>query len=95
MLPNRVTMHIDIEVPETIAQRLTEQWGDLPHKLLEILAVEAYKNEILTSAEVGRLLGLPSRWEVDAFLKQAGAYLHYTEVDLTQDRQTLQSLRES
>ncbi len=86
-------MHIDIEVPETIAQRLTEQWGDLPHKLLEILAIEAYRNEILTSAEVGRLLGLPSRWEVDAFLKQAEAYLHYTEEDLAQDRQTLQRLR--
>ncbi|PZO44881.1 MAG: hypothetical protein DCF17_03045 [Shackletoniella antarctica] len=87
-------MHIDIEVPETIAQRLTEQWGDLPDKLLEILAVEAYRNEILTSAEVGRLLGLHSRWEVDAFLKQAKAYLHYTEDDLAQDRQTLQRLRE-
>ncbi len=71
-------MHIDIEVPEIIAQRLTEQWGELPDKLLEILAVEAHRNEILTSAEVGRLLGLPSRWEVDAFLKQAKAYLHYT-----------------
>jgi len=87
-------MHIDIKVPETIAQRLTEQWGDLPDKLLEILAVEAYRNEILTSAEVGRLLGLHSRWEVDAFLKQAKAYLHYTEDDLAQDRQTLQRLRE-
>jgi len=87
-------MHIDIEVPETIAQRLIEQWGDLPDKLLEILAVEAYRNEILTSAEVGRLLGLHSRWEVDAFLKQAKAYLHYTEDDLAQDRQTLQRLRE-
>lgn len=87
-------MHIDIEVPETIAQRLTEQWGDLPDKLLEILAVEAYRNEILTSAEVGRLLGLSSRWEVDACLKQAKAYLHYTEDDLAQDRQTLQRLRE-
>ncbi|PZV16365.1 MAG: hypothetical protein DCF21_10570 [Leptolyngbya sp.] len=87
-------MHIDIEVPETIAQRLTEQWEDLPDKLLEILAVEAYRNEILTSAEVGRLLGLHSRWEVDAFLKQAKAYLHYTEDDLAQDRQTLQRLRE-
>ena len=90
----RLIMHIDIEVPETIAQRLTEQWGDLPDKLLEILAVEAYRNEILTSAEVGRLLGLSSRWEVDACLKQAKAYLHYTEDDLAQDRQTLQRLRE-
>ena len=35
--------------------------------------------------------GLGSRWETDAFLKQAGAHLHYSAEDFAQD---LRSLRE-
>jgi hypothetical protein len=31
------------------------------------------------------MLGLASRWETDAFLKQAGAYLDYSEADLEHD----------
>lgn len=31
------------------------------------------------------MLGFNSRWETDAFLKQAGAYLDYTEADLERD----------
>jgi len=40
---------------------------------------------------VQELLGLGSRWETDAFLKQAGAHLHYSAEDFAQD---LRSLRE-
>jgi hypothetical protein len=31
------------------------------------------------------MLGFTSRWETDSFLKQAGAYLDYTEADLEHD----------
>jgi hypothetical protein len=34
---------------------------------------------------VQRILNLTSRWETDAFLKQAGAYIDYTEADLQRD----------
>jgi predicted HTH domain antitoxin len=86
-------MQITIEIPDEWAEQLAK--GDrsaLSRQVLEILAVEAYKAERLTSAEVGRLFNL-SRWEVDAFLKQHQAYLHYTEVDLEQDLETLHQLR--
>jgi len=39
----------------------------------------------LTHAEVQRLLGFDSRWKTDAFLKESGAYLDYTEADLEND----------
>jgi Uncharacterised protein family (UPF0175) len=60
--------------------------------VLEVLTVEAYNNQRITSAEVGQILNL-SRWDVDAFLKQHQAYLHYTEIDLEQDLETLHQLR--
>jgi predicted HTH domain antitoxin len=86
-------MQITIEVPDELAERLLgNEHSPLSRQVLEVLAVEAYKADRLTSAEVGRILGL-SRWEVDAFLKQHQAYLHYDETDLEQDIETLSQLR--
>jgi len=39
------------------------------------------------------MLGLQTRMEVDAFLKQHGVSLDYTEADLDRDLETLQQLR--
>jgi hypothetical protein len=55
--------------------------------------VEAYRDELLTHAEIGRILNLPSRWDVNAFLKQAGAELHCDATDLQSDLETLHRLR--
>jgi esterase/lipase superfamily enzyme len=78
-------MKIAIELPEDVAQRLEANGSDLTRRALEALAVDAYRTGEITEAEVQRLLGLSSRWEVDAFLKQAQAYLDYTEADLERD----------
>lgn len=86
-------MHITITIPDDIAQRLTQQVNDLSGFAVEAIALEAYRAERITSAEVGRILQLESRWDVDAFLKQAGAYLHYTDTDLEEDRETLRQIR--
>jgi hypothetical protein len=68
-------MNITIEVPEDVAHRLESIWGDLPQRAVEALAIEAYRSGVITKAEVQRMLHLSSRWEVDAFLKRANAYL--------------------
>lgn len=85
-------MQITIEVPDAIAAHLQEKWNDLPRRVLEILVVEAYKAEIISRAEVRRILQIPSRYETDAFLKQAGAPLHYDESDFEQDLLTMEKL---
>lgn len=87
------TMDIAITLPDDIAQRLQQQWGNLPNHMLEMLVVQAYESEAVTRAEVGQILGLASRFEVDAFLKQANAYLHYDEADFEQDMKTMEKLR--
>jgi hypothetical protein len=53
--------------------------------MLEVLAIEACKAGVITETEVMRMLDLPSRWEVDRFLKNAQAYIDYTDADLDQD----------
>jgi predicted HTH domain antitoxin len=83
-------MQITVEVPELIANQMREKWGELPQKILELLAVEAYRAEVITSSEVGKMLKLSHRLEVDEFLKKEGAYLQYDEADFERDLRTMQ-----
>lgn len=84
-------MQITIDLPEELIQHFNRD--RLAHQILEALVIQAYQIEKITHADVGRILGLPSRWAVDAFLKQHNADLHYDEADLEHDRTTLQQLR--
>ena len=78
---------VAIELPEDIASHLGRQ-DELSWVTLKALAAQGYRSGDLTHAEVQRMLGFASRWETDAFLKQAGAYLDYTEADLERDVET-------
>lgn len=85
---------VAIELPEDIADRLASQPGDLSRIALEAIAAQGYRNGKLTHAEIQRMLGFASRWETDAFLKQAGAYLDYSEADLEDDLKVSRHLTE-
>ncbi|APB34452.1 hypothetical protein GlitD10_2123 [Gloeomargarita lithophora Alchichica-D10] len=83
-------MQITINLPEELMKYYSrERFGQ---EVLEALVIEAYRTEKITTAEVGHILGLPSLWAVDEFLKQHKIDLHYDENDLENDRQTLQKL---
>ncbi len=84
-------MQLTIDLPDELVQYFNRD--RLAHQILEALVVQAYQSEQITSAEVGRMLSLPSRWAVDALLKQYNADLHYDEIDLERDRETLRQLR--
>lgn len=84
-------MQVVIEIPDSIAGRMEAKWGNIEKRALELLAADGYRVEAITHARVGQLLEL-SRYQVDGFLKQEKAYLHYTEADLEQDRQTIHIL---
>lgn len=83
---------VSIPIPDDVIQHLKEQWPDIPQKVLETFAIEAYRMGMLTAAEVQRMLRLSSRWETNALLKEARAYLDYTEANLEQDLHTLETL---
>ncbi|TVQ06708.1 MAG: UPF0175 family protein [Leptolyngbya sp. DLM2.Bin27] len=82
-------MDITIPVPSDIEQRLQAHLGSLSQKALEAVAVEAYRSQLISAAEVQRMLQLPSRLATDSLLKEHGAYLHYTEADLEQDLEAI------
>jgi hypothetical protein len=81
-------VEISIQIPDEVGERLHSRWKDLPRHALEVLVVDAYRREVLTAAEVQGILGLGSRHDTDAFLKEAGADLGYTWQDLEEDLRT-------
>lgn len=86
-------MDVHIEVPDDIVHRMKSRWSDLPRGMLQALAIESYRAGIITEAEVQRMLNLPSRWDADAVLKEAQAYIDYTDVDLKEDLDAIRRLR--
>ena len=61
------------------------QPGGLSRAVLEAVAVEAYWSGAITPVQVQQMLGLPSRWQTEAFLRRAEAYHDYTMDDLDRD----------
>ena len=86
-------MDICISVPDEVFQLMQARWNDLSRGALEALAIEAYRTDVLTEAEVQRMLGLASRWETDKFLKEAQAFITYTDADLDEDISAIRNLR--
>jgi predicted HTH domain antitoxin len=84
---------LKIDLPGDVKRALEKRWSDLPQHLVETLAVEGYREGVLSPYQIQCMLGLESRFEVDDFLKERGVPLDYGLDDLEQDAETLQKLR--
>ncbi len=85
-------MQVTIELPEEIGQQLQVEWGNLSEKILKALAIKAYRDGVMTSAEIQSLLNFSSRWETEEFLRRSQAYLDYKEEDLAADVKNIENL---
>ena len=81
-------MRLTIDLPDELSAALGASGEDLTRAALEAIALEAYRERKLTTAQLRRLLGFESRYELDGFLKQHEVWLEYTWQDLEQDRET-------
>jgi hypothetical protein len=84
-------MDVTIQIPDELASRFGAA-GDLPRRVLEVLAVEEFRLGHLTQAELRRLLGFATRHGLDAVLKAHRIYLPYTPDDLEHDSCDLERL---
>ena len=78
-------MDLTITLPEDIFESLESRWENVSRHALETIAVEGYRTGALNEAQVRRLLGLETRFEVHALLKEHRVPLRYTEADLEED----------
>ena len=81
-------MELTVHIPDDMG----EADGDLARRALEAFALEEFKKERITKAELRRLLGFGTRWKLDGFLKDHGVLEEYTLDDFEQERAALKSL---
>ncbi|NJL40228.1 MAG: UPF0175 family protein [Leptolyngbyaceae cyanobacterium SM1_4_3] len=85
-------MKVTLEIPDHIAGQLANSPETLTQRLLETIAIEAYRKGLIGSGEVGQMLGFTSRWDTYDFLQREQAQPPYTTADLESDRATLKNL---
>ena len=81
-------MRIWFDLPDDLVEQLTEKGQDLSRSALEALAIDAYRMNRITSQQLCQLLEIPSRYELDDFLKRHGVPLEYTFADFEREGAT-------
>jgi hypothetical protein len=84
-------MNLVLHIPDDFAAQLSAG-GDIEREALEALALESFRAGRLTKAELRRVLGIESRYELDGFLKAHDVYETYTLEDLERERSAFQRL---
>ena len=74
-------MEITVTIPDDLARQIVPEGLDPSRQALEDMAVEAYRAHRLTGSQLRRVLGIPSRYEMDGFLKKRGVWLEYSVDD--------------
>lgn len=87
-------MQITVQLPEDIARHLGASHPDLSRAAVEGIALEGARSGELTTAQVRRLLGFDTRFEVDTFLKAHGVFLPVTVEDIENDAETSRGFRQ-
>ena len=85
-------MQITLEIPDELVAIVAGPGQEVSRAALEAIALEAYRQRRLSGYQLRTLLGIASRFELDAFLKEHEVY-DFTAADFEQDRETLRELR--
>lgn len=81
-------MNVTLDLPDELSAALAASGQDVSRAALEAIALEAYRERRITTAQLRRVLGFSSRHELDGFLKKHEVWLEYTWRDLEDDRET-------
>ncbi len=92
LLYTSCVQQLTLELPDELLAALTSSGRDPSRAALEAIALEAYRERKLSTAQLRRLLGYQTRMEVDGFLKEHGVELEYALEDLERDRETHRTL---
>lgn len=87
-----LVMNLTLQIPDDLASRLSGVGGDLSRRALEAFALEEYKSGHIPQAELRRLLGFGTRYQVDGFLKAHNIWIDYTLEDVRREREGLERL---
>jgi hypothetical protein len=86
-------MKISLDLPDDVVAQLADSGRDLSGVALEALASDAYRMDRTTGSQLRQALGIPSRYDLDGFLKLQGVPLEYTFDDFEREGETSARLR--
>lgn len=85
-------MHVTLDIPDEFAAPLTGPGQDPARAALEAWGLEAYRQRRLSGYQLRTLLGLSSRWDLHALLKEHKIEM-YTFEDWEKDWVAIQEFR--
>jgi len=85
-------LNVTVDIPDELAREMSAAGNDLSRRILETIALEEYKAERISKAQLRRVLSFETRFELDDFLKVHQVGPNVTIEDLRRDIQDLQSL---
>lgn len=86
-------MRIIVSIPDDVAELLIRPGQEPSRAALEALVLEAYRDRRMTGYQLRTVLGIPSRYQLDAFLKEHKVE-KYTIEDFEHDLATIRELDE-
>jgi hypothetical protein len=86
-------MHVTLEIPDELAASLALTGRDPARAALEAIGLEAYRERRLTGYQLRTLLGIPSRHDLDGFLKEHRVEKYTTE-DFERDVAAIRHIEE-
>ena len=87
-------MRITVDIPDELANTLAAPGQDPARAALEALGLEAYRQRRISAYQLRSLLGIRSRWDLDAFLKERQVET-YTAEDFDHDLDSIRQSEES
>jgi hypothetical protein len=81
-----------LEIPDELLAALAAPGQELARSVFEAVVLEAYRENKLSTAQLRRLLGFETGYELDGFLKTHQVWLEYRLEDLKRDREAQRKL---
>ncbi len=85
-------MDIVLRIPDEVVPSLNSEPASLGRQALEALALDLLAKDKISEHELGLMLGMDNRFDVDAFLKSKNAPPSYSLEDLIRDRELARNL---
>jgi hypothetical protein len=80
-------MELTLHLPDELSSVLGGPGSDFSRAAFEAIALETFREDKLSAAQLRRVPGFQTRTQLHAFLKEHGVYLPYGWSDLEHDRQ--------
>jgi hypothetical protein len=81
----RGSVQVIVDIPEDVARLFAADVQGLSCAALEALALEGLRSGKLSTSQARRLLRIPSRYEMDGFLKVHGVLLPLTVEEIVHE----------